>query len=59
MKKRTEEPIYFTSDSGRNFVLVFESNEYRAYELIHGGKVEMKLGSATPEPLKKYINERW
>ena len=50
---------HFISGKGKKIKLIFERVEYRAYQQLCGDWLDMKLGSSVPEPLIKYITERY
>lgn len=59
-RENKKDSIDFRTNSGRHIRLVYESVEYRAYEIMPGGsRRPMMLGSTQLDPLIEYIKERW
>lgn len=53
ISKRSE--IHFQPPDGRKIVLIWQKNEYRAFENRSGRLIDMKLGSVSAGNLKDYI----
>lgn len=55
MKISRQAETRFVTPDGRKIALVWQKNEYRAFENRSGRLIDMKLGSVSADNLKDYI----